>query len=147
MAPSRAFGCLAVAAAVATGCSSSTSPSDPISGNWSVTFTSAPTGTALIPSPWILTVGKSGSLYTVSYPRLNWESLTSGSHDIDTWSEAAASTFAIQNDSLYLLAADTTRGCFLKVDGAFIANTASGTASAFGSACATGSFTWSAKRQ
>ncbi len=146
MAPIRVIGCLAVVAAAATGCSSSTSPSDPFTGSWNVTFTSAPTGTMLLPSPWVLTIAKSGALYTVTYNHLNWASTTS-LVGLDSWSETNASTFAIQNDSLYLLAQDASKGCFLSFDGAFIATTASGSASAYGTSCATGSFTWSAKKQ
>ncbi len=152
MAPMRAIGCLAVVAvaALAAGCSSSgsTSPStDPFSGTWNVTFTSAPTGTSVQPSPWVLTITKSGALYTVTYGRLAWLSNTGQAADIDLWTETNSSTFAIQNDSLYLLAQDATKGCFLSVDGAFIVNTAQGSASAYGTSCTTGSFTWSARKQ
>ncbi len=146
MAPIRVIGCLAAAAALAAGCSNSTSPSDPFSGTWNVTFTSSPTGTALLPSPWVLSIAKSGSLYTATYRHLSWASTTSLA-SFDTWSETNASTFAIQNDSLHLLAQDATKGCFFSVQGAFIANTASGSASAFGTSCTAGSFTWSAKKQ
>ncbi len=147
MAPMRVIGCLAAAVAVAAACSSSTSPSDPFSGNWSVTFTSAPTGTQVIPSPWTLTIAKSGAGYTATYSHLGWASTTSNAA-LDTWSETNASTFAIQNDSLYLLAQDALKtACYFSLKGAFIATTASGSASAFGTSCTAGSFTWSAKKQ
>ncbi len=148
MAPTRVIGCLAVAAAVAAGCSgsSSTGPTDPFSGKWNVTFTSTPTGTAIQPSPWVLTIAKSGSIYTVTYARLDWMSTTSMAA-LDEWTQTNVSTFAIQNDSLYLLAQDATKGCFLSVDGAFMTNIAQGSASAYGTSCSTGSFTWSAQKQ
>ncbi len=147
MAPIRLIGCLAVAAAFAAGCSSSTTgPSDPFVGSWSVTFTSTPAGTAVQPSPWVITISKSGSLYSATYGKLSWASTVSQA-TYDQWTETNVSTFAIQNDSLYLMAEDSTKGCFFNVDGAFIANTAQGSASAYGTTCTAGTFTWSAQKQ
>ncbi len=148
MAPMRVIGCLAVAAAFAAGCSkSSTGPSDPFVGSWSVTFTQAPTGTAVSPSPWVVTIAKNGSLYVATYGKLSWASTVSLA-TYDQWSETGVSTFAIAGDSLYLLAQDAGKtNCYFSFDGAFIANTAQGSAAAYGTGCSAGAFAWSAQKQ
>ncbi len=147
----RLAGVLGAAAAVALaiGCSkSSTGPSDPFVGSWVVTWGTLQANTALTPAPFTITIAKSGTAYTASYPNLTW-AYTNGGGPIDTWSAASDSaSFLIRGDSLYLIARDVNSpGCYLSVKGPISGNAAQGIVGAGGVLCVSGSWTWSATKQ
>ncbi len=138
----------AALATLAVGCSSSTSPSDPIVGSWQVTFTNVPAGTQLSPSPWTITISKTDTTYSATYPNLSW-SVVMPPTPTNTWTAASdSSAFLIRHDSLYLVARDANGpACYLSVKGPITGNTAQGTVSAGGVMCTPGSWTWSAVKQ
>ena len=139
----------AAAVALAIGCSkSSTGPSDPFTGSWSLTFAGLPANTATSPSPFVVTVGKSGTVYTASYPNLTW-TYTNGSGVIDTFSGASDSaSFLIRGDSLYLVARDVNSpGCYLSIKGPIAGSTAQGSVGAGGVQCVPGIWSWTAAKQ
>lgn len=141
---------VALAGAILAACSkSSTGPSDPVVGTWQVTWQGQLSSTALTPTPWTITVSKSGTTYTGKYADLTW-SYTSPVSWIDTFSDTAtASTFTIRNDSILLHAQDPIApACALDMVGAITGSTVTlGTVAAGGTMCRPGSWTWSATKQ
>ena len=140
---------VAAAVALAIGCSkSSTGPSDPFVGNWSIAWSQVAAGQALSPSPWTITVAKNGSVYTATYANLTW-TYTGGAGVIDTYSATAdSSMFAIRNDSLLLRTQDPIAlACTLTLVGTISGTTAIGTVQAAGVLCVPGAWVFTATKQ
>ncbi len=138
------------AVAVAAACSkSSTGPSDPYAGTWQITWAGVPATQSLSPSPWNITVAKSGTSYTATYPNLTWSYTSPAVSPIDTYSDAAASSsFGIMAGTFQLHAQDPSApACELSLVGTFSGSTASGSVNAAGTMCVPGSWTFSATRQ
>ncbi len=148
----RTVRCAAAAAAVALviSCSSSsTGPGDPFAGTWAISWHGVTQTQTVTPSPWLVTVTKSGTGYTARYPTLTWAYNGAGG-TIDTYSATADSSWiTFRSDSLLLQTQDSIAlNCKLELAGAIQGDSVVlGLAGANGVMCVPGAWTWSAKKQ
>lgn len=166
MTPVRAVRLAALAlVAMAVGCSKdSTGPSDLFAGSWSVTVQrlifngDVPPDTGTVtPAPFTLTISKSGSTYTATWPALAWNvtiNNVQGPFAIPG-SASVSATVAVSGDTLavhipYALAGT---GCEAVFGGTFQGSGAAGTMEVAGGTCGTlggpevATGAWTATRQ
>ncbi len=148
MAPLRFIGCLLAAAALAAGCSkSSTAPGGTTLnyvGLWQVTWSSLPAGSAITPTSDTLTIVQTASGYTVSYSQFGYKPSFSQSYP---YSESAGgSSFAVSGSTVTWHVGDAINtGCYLALVGTATSTSMHGTATQSGpSGCATDTWNWSA---
>ncbi len=154
----RLAGVLGAAAAVALaiGCSkSSTGPSDPLVGSWRVTVpylyqvVVGDTG-SISPSPFTLTIAKTGANYTATYPTLDFAFTNTTIPILETFDSSAAGLgqFTVTGDNLSISApSSSSQGCALSIVGTVAGSSGAGgvTENCSGTVTATG--TWSATKQ
>ncbi len=122
---------------------SSTGPSDPMVGTWSVTVKYlyqaivADTG-SVSPRPFTLTVAKSGTTYTATYPALAFDFVAGGIPVEDAFDSSVAGqgTLAISGDSIRISTpALNLAQCSLSILGAAAGGTAQGSVVVDGMGC------------
>ncbi len=150
MTPVRTARCLAavVAVGMAIGCSkSSTGPSDPFVGNWSVTiprliYNGNPVDTGTVtPSPFTLTISGTAPNYTAAWPTLNWNvtiANTQGPFPLPG-SNTVIATVIASGDSLSVRIpwALGGSGCLFAITGAVQGRNGSGVIDVGGGVCGT----------
>ncbi len=171
MTPMRTVRCVGAAAvvALAVACSkSSTAPSDPFAGNWSVAFpkfiyngdTPPDTGT-ITPDPFTLTLTKGGvgqAAYMATWPLLTWSVTVQiyGALQVQIpASSAAAGTITVSGDTLTVHIPESSigSGCEVDVQGVFTGSSAHGVVAIVGGNCGTlggaeaASGSWTATKQ
>ncbi len=146
----------AAAATLAIGCSkSSTGPSDPLVGSWRITVPYlyqvivSDTG-SIAPSPFTLTIAKTGTTYTATYPTLSFAFSSGGIPVLEVFDSSAAGLgqFTVAGDSLGITAPSlNSGGCGLTIAGAVSGSSAAGgvTETCGGNTTARGP--WSATKQ
>lgn len=149
MTPARTVRCLAAVAAIglAIGCSkSSTGPSDPFAGAWSVTvpimvYNSPPPDTGTVtPAPFTLTLTKGAQGgYTATWPTLTWTLKATGTFVIPS-SSTANYTVAVSGDTLVIHVpppAWLDQTCELRLTGVYSGRNAQGSVNIIGGDCGT----------
>ncbi len=136
----------ACAAALAVGCSkSSTGPSNPLVGTWSLHIYGISATQTIAPDPIIFTLGTNGASYTASYSPFTWSYTSPAVSLIDTWSP---SSFAITGDSMLIVAHDASApNCYLTMGGVISGTTATGVSVVSGAMCVPGGWPWTATKQ
>ncbi len=150
MAPIRTVGCLLAAAALAAGCSkSSTAPGvtvNPVVGSWQVAWSSLPAGSTISPTNDTLTVVQTAGGYMVSYHQFSY---TAPMNQADPYSQSASgSSFAVSGSSVTWHVGDAINtGCYLALAGTVAGTTMGGTATQSGTAgCQTDTWHWTATK-
>ncbi len=135
--------------AFAAACSSSTGPSDPLVGNWALTFHqtgTVDTGSTLTPAPFVFSVSKVDTTYSISFHNLVWTG-PNAIGMIDTYQPYSSGTY-ITADTLSLVAHDTLQiACYLSVQGRITGSTVTGTALAFGQLCVPDTWSFTGTKQ
>jgi hypothetical protein len=138
---------IVAAGALAAGCSkSSTGPSDPFAGAWSVSvgsliynFSPPDTGT-VTPSPFTLTITKGAQGgYTATWPALTWTLKVAGTYVIPS-SSTANYTLAVSGDTLVIHVPPPTwldQTCELRFTGVFTGRNAQGSVNMVNGNCGT----------
>ncbi len=138
------------AAALITACKSSTGPSDPFAGSWSVSVanliyngdTPPDTGT-VSPKPFTLSLVKGGAgqpPYLMTWPLLTWNVTTQQSGAVQMPIPASSATSGIvtvSGDTLLLRIPDSAMGsgCEVDLQGEFTGRTAQGIVAVVGGTC------------
>ena len=152
------------AAALITACKSSTGPSDPFVGSWSVTVANLiyngdvpPDTGSVSPKPFTLTITKNGQGYDASWPALTWNVTVQGLGAVAAPIPASSTTpgsVTVSSDSLVVHIAESFVGtaCELDVIGAYQGSSAQGSIVIQGGNCGTGGpvaarGSWSATKQ
>ncbi len=138
------------AAALITACKSSTGPSDPFAGSWSVSVanliyngdTPPDTGT-VSPKPFTLTITKNGQSYSASWPGLVWSVTVQGIGAVQAPIPASSTTpgtVTFSGDSLVVHIPESYVGtsCELDVRGAYQGSGAQGLVTIEGGNCGSG---------
>ncbi len=152
----------ALVAELAVGCSSSTSPSDPFPGAWSITVHQLvwrgeipPDTGSVTPEPLVLVISKSGQSYTANWPMITW-SVTVGGNPVQIFtvgSTGPASPVAGDTLEVNIPFPLAGTGCQFQIRGAFQGSSAQGAVYVAGGQCGTataahlGEGTWSATKQ
>lgn len=148
MAPIRTVGCVLAAAALAAGCSkSSTAPgSSLVVGSWQVTWSSLPAGSTISPMSDTLVIVQTAGGYSVSYSQFGY---TAPMNQTDPYSESASgSSFAVSGTTVTWHVGDAINtGCYLALVGTATATSITGTATQSGRAgCQTDTWQWTATK-